>query len=200
MANLKGMQHFMKIGLLIVLFFSSFPMAQSSQSIDLVAVDGDSDLITIIKSDTNDPFRKEAMIRFRLRDSVHVSVTIRTIHGETVRELISKELKAGTHSIAWDCRCDDGRLGRVVFDYFVKRAVRVPWPTLRRRWGVEVAPPYVTHTLEDKAEALYRAGFLVQRLREPRPDPEAAERSRKDYEQLVTGPHFIVVRATKWKS
>ncbi|GEM_PF-313619 len=97
-------------------------------------------------------------------------------------------------------RCDDGRLGRVVFDYFVKRAVRVPWVTLRRKWGVEFAPPYITHTLEDKTEALYRAGFLVERLREPRPDPEAAERSRKDYEQLVTGPHFVVVRAIKRKS
>lgn len=97
-------------------------------------------------------------------------------------------------------RGEDGRLGRVVFDYFVKRAVRMPWPTLRRKWGVEFAPPYVTHTLEDKAEALYRAGFLVERLLEPRPDPEAAERSRKDYEQLITGPHFIVVRAIKRKS
>jgi len=97
-------------------------------------------------------------------------------------------------------RCDDGRLGRIVLDYFVKRAVTVPWPTLRRKWRVEFAPPYVTHTLEDKAEGLYRAGFLVERLREPRPDPEAAERSRKDYEQLVTGPHFIAVRAIKRKS
>ena len=123
MANLKGLQHFMKIGLLIVLFFCSFPMAQSSQSIDLVAVDGDSDLVTILKSDTNDPFKKEAMIRFKLRDSVHVSVTIRTIQGDPVRELISKDLKAGIHAIAWDGRCDDGRpVTSGVFMYEIQTA------------------------------------------------------------------------------
>ena len=123
MANLKGSQHFMKIGLLIVLFFCSFPMAQSSQSIDLVLVDGDSDLVTILNADNTNPFRKEAKICFKLRDSVHVRVTIRTMQGETVRQLLSKELEAGVHSIIWDGRGGDGHpTTSGVFMYEIKTA------------------------------------------------------------------------------
>ncbi|MBN1466684.1 hypothetical protein JXA02_13090 [candidate division KSB1 bacterium] len=84
-------------------------MAQPDKSLGFVAVHDDSDLVALIPDDTNDPFSKEARIRFQLRDSVHVTVKIMTLQGEKVCELLSQVLSAGMHTIIWDGRCDDGR-------------------------------------------------------------------------------------------
>jgi hypothetical protein len=50
--------------------------------------------------------------------------------------------------------------------------------------------------LEQTCEELFEAGFLIERLLEPRPRPAAALIDRDDYEQLQREPRgFIAIRA-----
>ena len=95
--------------LVLVLATYSVLLAQSPQKVSFVTVEDDSDLITIIESETSDPFSKEAKISFKLDDSVQVRVQITTILGEPVRELLSAELDTGMHILTWDGKDDNGR-------------------------------------------------------------------------------------------
>ena len=99
----------MRIALFIILLQCSVLMSQQPQNIGVVAVHGDSDVVSLLENHSVDPFSKEAKISFRLTDSVHVSVKITTMQGEPVRELVSKTLSAGVHTITWDGLCDNGQ-------------------------------------------------------------------------------------------
>jgi SAM-dependent methyltransferase len=52
-----------------------------------------------------------------------------------------------------------------------------------------------TYTLEDYARALEGAGFVIERLREPIPGPEAAQ--RRDLRAWTRVPLFLSIRAVK---
>jgi hypothetical protein len=50
--------------------------------------------------------------------------------------------------------------------------------------------------LEQTCEELYQAGFLIERLREPRPVPDAQALDPEEYERLHREPRgFLAVRA-----
>ena len=49
--------------------------------------------------------------------------------------------------------------------------------------------------LERTCEELREAGFLIERLLEPRPQPEAGLINREDYERLLLEPGFLATRA-----
>jgi hypothetical protein len=49
-----------------------------------------------------------------------------------------------------------------------------------------------TYSLEHYAAAFQRAGFLIEAIREPRPDPTAAR-----YQQWQQVPLFMNIRAVK---
>ena len=82
--------------------------AQPTNDSSLVSVDTDSDLVTLLKSDENDPFDKEAKIHFRLANTAKVRILITTPLGHTIRELVSNELTPGIHTFVWDGKDDDG--------------------------------------------------------------------------------------------
>jgi SAM-dependent methyltransferase len=72
--------------------------------------------------------------------------------------------------------------------YFDVRVVDEVWSRgwHLRRW---LAP------LERTCEELYEAGFLIERLLEPRPTAAAAAVGRADYERLQREPGFLAIRA-----
>lgn len=73
--------------------------------------------------------------------------------------------------------------------YFDVRVIEEIWS---RGWRVR----YWLAPLEQTCEELYEAGFLIERLREPRPTAEAAEINRDDYERLIREPTgFLAIRA-----
>lgn len=73
--------------------------------------------------------------------------------------------------------------------YFEVRVVEEVWS---RGWQMR----YWLEPLERTCEALYEAGFLIERLLEPRPQPEAAEIDRERYERLQREPSgFLAIRA-----
>ena len=50
--------------------------------------------------------------------------------------------------------------------------------------------------MEQTCEELFEAGFVIERLLEPRPDPEAAEIDPEEYAQLSHEPRgFLAIRA-----
>ncbi|PXY29288.1 SAM-dependent methyltransferase [Prauserella coralliicola] len=73
--------------------------------------------------------------------------------------------------------------------YFADRVVEEVWS---RGWRVR----YWLSPLERTCEELHEAGFLIERLREPRPEPAAAELDRERYERLQREPTgFLAIRA-----
>ena len=54
---------------------------------------------------------------------------------------------------------------------------------------------YWVTSLETMCEELYAAGFLIERLWEPRPGPGAAAIDQEDYALLQQQPGFIALRA-----
>ena len=63
--------------------------------------------------------------------------------------------------------------------------------SLREGWHLR----YWREPLEATCEAIFRAGFLIERLLEPRPVPEAAAIDPEDYEQLSREPRgFMAFR------
>lgn len=105
----NGKSSIMRIGLLILLL-STLVTAQSNHTLTMVTVDEDSDLVTIVNADVADPFSQEAKICFKLGDTVSVTVKIVTPQGETIRELLSAELPAGSHTLTWDGKDDTGAI------------------------------------------------------------------------------------------
>jgi len=74
-------------------------------------------------------------------------------------------------------------------NYFEQRVIEETWS---RGWRVR----YWLAPLETTCEELSEAGFLIERLLEPRPQPEAAAVDREDYELLAREPRgFIAIRA-----
>ena len=56
------------------------------------------------------PFNNETMIRFSLPNQEQVQLKIININGQVVRNLVNNGLPAGTHSIRWDGRDNQGQL------------------------------------------------------------------------------------------
>lgn len=106
---LNGKSSIMRIGL-VILLLSTLVTAQSNHTLTMVTVDDDSDLVTIVNADVADPFSKETKICFKLGDRVSVTVKIVTPLGETIRELLSAELPAGSHTLTWDGKDDNGAI------------------------------------------------------------------------------------------
>ncbi len=71
--------------------------------------------------------------------------------------------------------------------YFSTRVVDETWS---RGWRVR----YWCAPLEKTCEEVYEAGFLIERLIEPRPTSEAARIDRDDYERLQIAPGFLALR------
>lgn len=73
--------------------------------------------------------------------------------------------------------------------YFEDRLVDEIWS---RGWHLR----YWLTPLERTCEELYEAGFVIERLLEPRPRPEAAEINAEHFEMLSREPRgFLVIRA-----
>lgn len=73
--------------------------------------------------------------------------------------------------------------------YFDVRVIEETWS---RGWKVR----YWLAPLERTCEELFAAGFVIERLLEPRPRPEAALVDREDYDRLQREPRgFIAIRA-----
>jgi SAM-dependent methyltransferase len=73
--------------------------------------------------------------------------------------------------------------------YFDARVIDETW---KNGWHVR----YWIAPLEQTCEELYEAGFLIERLREPRPVPEAQALDPAEYERLRREPRgFLAVRA-----
>jgi hypothetical protein len=72
-------------------------------------------------------------------------------------------------------------------DYFATRVVEETWD---RGWQVRfwIAP------LEQTCAEVAEAGFLIERLVEPRPIPEARERDAERYERYARAPAFVALR------
>ncbi|MGW1675888.1 class I SAM-dependent methyltransferase [Saccharopolyspora sp. NPDC002376] len=74
-------------------------------------------------------------------------------------------------------------------NYFEPRVVEEVWS---KGWQVR----YWTAPLEVTCEELFQAGFVIERLREPRPTAAAAEISPERYERLNREPTgFLAIRA-----
>lgn len=76
-------------------------------------------------------------------------------------------------------------------DYFADRLVEETWS---RGWQVR----YWIGPLERTTEELFEAGFVIERLREPHPLPEAQAQRPESYAELVTSPTgFLAIRALR---
>lgn len=71
--------------------------------------------------------------------------------------------------------------------YFDVRVVQETWS---KGWSVR----YWLAPLQTTCEEIYQAGFLIERLVEPRPAPEAAAIDPEDYERLNREPGFLAFR------
>ena len=67
------------------------------------------------------------------------------------------------------------------------------WP----EFGLVVEVPYYRRPLSAMVEPLLDAGFILERVLEPRPTPEFKEQDPMDYEKLMRQPGFICFRARK---
>jgi SAM-dependent methyltransferase len=67
------------------------------------------------------------------------------------------------------------------------------WPS----YGVRVRVPYYRRPLSAMLDPLLEAGFILERLVEPRPVPEFQEQDPRDYAKLMRQPGFLCVRAAK---
>lgn len=110
MSLFEWQNKFLRTGLFVIILLQcSILIAQPAQCIDLVTVDDDSELVTILPSDTDDPFGKDAKIRFKLNDSVKVHIRIVTPMGATIRDLVDQDLHTGIHTFTWDGKDDHGQ-------------------------------------------------------------------------------------------
>jgi ubiquinone/menaquinone biosynthesis C-methylase UbiE len=72
-------------------------------------------------------------------------------------------------------------------NYFETRIVDETWS---RGWHVR----YWISPLQQTCAEIYEAGFLIERLIEPRPTPEGAHISPDDYDRLQRAPGFLALR------
>lgn len=72
--------------------------------------------------------------------------------------------------------------------YFDVRIVEEVW---RGRWHVR----YWLAPLETTCDELYEAGFLIERVHEPRPTAPGRDGEQRHYERLMNQPGFVAIRA-----
>ena len=72
-------------------------------------------------------------------------------------------------------------------DYFASRVVEEVWD---RGWEVR----FWIATLEQTCAEIVDAGFVIERLVEPRPGPEGRARDPERYERYSTAPFFVAFR------
>lgn len=56
------------------------------------------------------PFNPETRITFLLKEAGHATVSVFNLKGQKVRELISRELAAGTHMVTWNGKDANGKV------------------------------------------------------------------------------------------
>lgn len=78
-----------------------------------------------------------------------------------------------------------------VEDYFKVERVDMWWTG----FGVRVLMPSYRRPLESMTNALYEAGFLIERIIEPRPTSEYKEADPQGYEEVSKRPSFICIKA-----
>lgn len=78
-------------------------------------------------------------------------------------------------------------------NYFEVERVDYEW----RGFGPAVRVPYYRRPLSAMLHPLLEAGFILERLLEPRPVPEFEDHDPADYEKLMRQPGFICFRARK---
>jgi SAM-dependent methyltransferase len=78
-------------------------------------------------------------------------------------------------------------------NYFDIERVAYVW----RGFGPAVKMPYYRRPLSAMLDSLLGAGFVLERLLEPRPVPAFQEHDPADYEKLMRRPGFICLRARK---
>jgi SAM-dependent methyltransferase len=78
-------------------------------------------------------------------------------------------------------------------NYFDVELVGYEW----RGFGPPVRVPNYRRPLGAMLDPLLGAGFVLERLLEPRPTPEFQEQDPRDYEKLMRQPGFICFRARK---
>lgn len=78
-----------------------------------------------------------------------------------------------------------------VEDYFKVERVEMWWTG----FGARVLMPSYRRPLGYMAQALYEAGFLIERILEPRPTPEFREADPEGYEKVSKRPSFICMKA-----
>lgn len=64
---------------------------------------------TISISNSPNPFNPSTTISFTLPSSGRASLAVYSATGQRVRELITAQLPAGAHSVAWDGKNDSGK-------------------------------------------------------------------------------------------
>jgi SAM-dependent methyltransferase len=78
-------------------------------------------------------------------------------------------------------------------NYFEIEAVDFEW----RGFGTPVRMPYYRRPLQAMLDPLLGAGFVLERLLEPRPVPQFRDQDPEDYDKLMRRPGFICFRARK---
>jgi SAM-dependent methyltransferase len=77
--------------------------------------------------------------------------------------------------------------------YFDVEAVEWPW----RGIGAEMLSRFYRFPLQAMTDPLFDAGFLIERLVEPRPLPGMAERDAEQFELLMRRPAFLLLRCLR---
>jgi len=78
-------------------------------------------------------------------------------------------------------------------NYFDTEQVQMIWSFT----GAKVSVPYYRRPLTAMIDPLLEAGFILDKLIEPKPTPEFKEQDPLDYEKLMRSPGFICFRARK---
>ena len=78
-------------------------------------------------------------------------------------------------------------------NYFAIEQVDLDW----RAFGVDVNVPYYRRPLGAMIDPLLEAGFVLERLLEPRPTRAFQKEDPRDYEKLMRQPGFICFRVRK---
>jgi ubiquinone/menaquinone biosynthesis C-methylase UbiE len=78
-------------------------------------------------------------------------------------------------------------------NYFAVSQVTSTWPLSGQNYEVT----YWKRPLTTTTQAISDAGFLIDRLTEPQPLPEAAQRTPEDHNWLTTRPAFLFFRLVK---
>jgi SAM-dependent methyltransferase len=78
-------------------------------------------------------------------------------------------------------------------DYFQIERVECTW----KGFGKEVSMPSYRRPLQAMLNPLFEAGFVLEKILEPTPTEEFKRHEPEEYEELMTRPGFLCVRAGK---